>query len=797
MFAIRRVSLVLMLAAVVSRISAGQQKRREPLPLDVAVSLANHNSRSSFDLSPDGAWLGQTYARGERVASDGPCFSPTGFPLAEGDLRMQVILTNTSTGEVIRLGGGSGESWAPVWSPDGKRVAFYTDDDGQVGVWIWEMATGKAKRFRGVVARPFFGFEVVRWTADSRRLLCKVLPAGMSVAEANALIPRTEEGRRFASVGPDQPSVFVLKSEARKASDRKADPPTPNVQASTFANRSLADLAILDLASGKVIRIAERVKPLWYAFSPDEKYIAYSDLQGFVPNTQQAVYALKLYEVASRQTKVLKEGVYLVYGIEVNWSPDGRHLAYISSGQLAKGEVNVVSIPDGARKNLGSDTIPSFDPGDGESPPLWDRAGGAVFGVGRDGKLWRIDVATGAGTLVGEVPGSTIQSIVTRPEFPTIWLTDGGQAVWVTTRETAGDRAGIFRIELSSGKRQAALLEPKSLSGVFNLDASDATGTIVYVAQDQQHLPDAWKLDSKTLRTDQVSHLNAGLEAFELGNARLIEYRGMNGQRLKSALLLPPGYQTGHRLPLVAWVYGGSIGSNYVNSFGSWGDIPMFNMHILATRGYGVLFPDTPLGPGTAMKDLYETVMPAVNAAIEQGYADPDRLAVTGQSYGSYSSLALIAQTKRFKAAIITAAAIHPDLFAAYLEMSSDGSAGSIGYYEQGQGNMGGNIWERRDRYLDNSPIFSFDQIETPVLIGQGEKDGRLIASDAIFVGLRRLGKEVEYRIYEGEGHVLTRKANVLDFWKRRLDFLDRQLKLAHDANGLVVPAPDRPVPEP
>ena len=63
------------------------------------------------------------------------------------------------------------------------------------------------------------------------------------------------------------------------------------------------------------------------------------------------------------------------------------------------------------------------------------------------------------------------------------------------------------------------------------------------------------------------------------------------------------------------------------------------------------------------------TVMPGVNAAIDQGYADPDRLAVMGQSYGSYCVLALITQTARFKAAIITAAVLHPDLFADYLKL--------------------------------------------------------------------------------------------------------------------------------
>lgn len=100
---------------------------------------------------------------------------------------------------------------------------------------------------------------------------------------------------------------------------------------------------------------------------------------------------------------------------------------------------------------------------------------------------------------------------------------------------------------------------------------------------------------------------------------------------------------------------------------------------------------------------------------------------------------------------------------------------------------MGGTIWEQRDRYFSNSPLFLFDRIETPLLIGQGEKDGDLVPSDAIFAALQRLGKAVEYRLYQGEGHVITQSANVLDFWKRRLDFLAEQLDLVLDDKGGIV----------
>jgi dipeptidyl aminopeptidase/acylaminoacyl peptidase len=122
---------------------------------------------------------------------------------------------------------------------------------------------------------------------------------------------------------------------------------------------------------------------------------------------------------------------------------------------------------------------------------------------------------------------------------------------------------------------------------------------------------------------------------------------------------------------------------------------------------------------------------------------------------------------------------LNPDLFTDYLN--------TTGYYEHGQGNMGGTIWEQRDRFFENSPLFPFDRIATPLLIGQGDRDGNLITSNAIFTALERLGKPVEFRLYQSERHVLSQKANVRDFWERRLDFLPRHLDVALDSRGGIV----------
>jgi len=776
-------------------------KLREPLPVEAAADTRGHNGRSPIAISPDGQWLAHTVETTDTIPRATHQYAATGFPFAEGDSRMEATITNLKTGESIRLGGPKSSSWAGVWSPDGSQIAFYSDEGGEPGVWIWSFATRKAERFPGVMARPFFGYELLRWSADGKHLLGKLVPSGVTLAEITAMGTSLEDKRKFDKVGPGQASVIVKTSEPAADQDKKKEEP----KTIGDVKWGISDLAVLDLDKKTARRLIEKENVRFYQFSPDQKSVAATVLKGWQANSQQPTYDLVVIDLATGAKRSIASEITLGYGIEWNWSPDSKTIAYIPSGIAGAGKDKgpIVVVPagtaaSGAPRTLKEPGVPSFDPGEGEYAPVMDEKSKAFYAVG-DGELWRVDAETGKGTAVGKIPGWKIRTLVQPFGRPTL-LTPDGKTVWVLARLAPpspvdgmfaayadGGKAGVFAIDLDTGASRPLLQEAKSYSAIFNVDGSTKTGDIVFAATDQQHLDDLWALDTKTGKARQITHLNPEMEKYELGEARLLEWRSMTGQPMKGALLLPPGYKPGRRLPLVVFVYGGDYGSRYLNRFGFW-SLANLNCHLLATRGFAVLAPDTPIRDGMPMEDLMGTVMPGVNAAIDQGFADPDRLAVMGQSYGSYCVLALITQTNRFKAAIVTAAVLHPDLFADYLANQGAG----IGYYEKGQGNMHGSIWEQRDRYFHNSPLFLFDRIETPLLIGQGQNDGTLVASDAILAALERLGKKAEYRLYEGEGHVLTQRANVLDFWKSRFEFLGKNLNLEYDAKGAIVFDKDR-----
>ena len=261
---------------------------------------------------------------------------------------------------------------------------------------------------------------------------------------------------------------------------------------------------------------------------------------------------------------------------------------------------------------------------------------------------------------------------------------------------------------------------------------------------------------------------------YTMGSSRLIEWATLDGQQLHGALLLPPSYTPGQQYPLIVKVYGGALNSNTINQFGL-ADAYVDNLQLLASRGYAVLYPDSPARPETPIQDFAKTVLPAVDKVIALGIADPERLGVMGHSYGGYSVLGLIVQTTRFKAAVVSAGP--GSMISLYGEMNRNGSSYGIPIAEA----LGGTPWKFRDRYIENSPLFYLDKVQTPLLLVHSTQDTEVsqFLTDEVFVGLRSLGKDVVYAVYEGESHWQGTwgYANQVDYANRVIEWFDTHLK--------------------
>ena len=757
-----------------------------PLSIDDALGAVAINGRMPVLVSPDGEWVAYTVYDARRRRSPGDerfkYFTPTGaFSEAVG---CEVRLTNTRTGETITLGDAATTTSNPVWSPNGKWLAYYSDKGGTSHLWLWDRVTRTGRPITAVIPRPFFGFAGVRWSEDSKRVVLKALPVGVTVAAAAerfVAAPKAGVAREPGS------TVVVYRSPAGTAvaqtgSPAPVDPEAADVQAdSLLLYRYSADIAVVDVPSGAVRRVARSVPAVGYWISPDGDHVVYSALNGFIKNTQQGVYSIFATDVGGGAAipRVLVRRWLAEYGISLSFSPDGGTLAYTTFGQLVRpGEAYVVPIQGGEPKVVTRGVHPIV--GDPYRAPLWSADGRALVLLA-GGAIWRASITDGSMREIGRVPQRTITEIVARGNNVGRPFTDHDRSVLVTTRDSATKRVGMARIDLATGaaaqlfERDQYFSEP-----LWSVDVTGDGSSIVYVAEDARHPQDVWVVGRAAANPRRLTSLNPHIDSTSLGASRLIRWVTSRGDTLRGALLLPASYAPGTRYPLVVKLYAGSMLSNSVNRFGGSGS-GVENFQLLSSRGYAVLLPDVPQRLGSPMKDIADAVLPALDSVVAMGIADPNAIGVTGHSYGGYSTLALITQSTRFKAAVSSAGPAN--LVAMYGQMSADGGAFGIGWSETGQGLMGGTPWQYRDRFIENSPIMYLDRVTTPLLIVQGGIDQTVPPwqSDAVFVGLRRLGKEVEYARYDGEDHWegTWSSANATDYWKRVIGWFDEHLKPA------------------
>jgi dipeptidyl aminopeptidase/acylaminoacyl peptidase len=165
-----------------------------------------------------------------------------------------------------------------------------------------------------------------------------------------------------------------------------------------------------------------------------------------------------------------------------------------------------------------------------------------------------------------------------------------------------------------------------------------------------------------------------------------------------------------------------------------------------------------------------------VQAVVEAGLVDPQRLGIIGHSYGGYTVNCAITGLDCFAAAVSDTGSVN--LTSEYGRVTEEGLS-FCGYFEDGQGKMGAPPWAAVEKYIQNSPLFQLDRVTTPVLIIHGDRDWNLSQACELFSGLRRLGKLAELAIYEGEGHWqgTWSRANIVDRWQRVLAWFDRYLR--------------------
>jgi dipeptidyl aminopeptidase/acylaminoacyl peptidase len=254
-----------------------------------------------------------------------------------------------------------------------------------------------------------------------------------------------------------------------------------------------------------------------------------------------------------------------------------------------------------------------------------------------------------------------------------------------------------------------------------------------------------WLADHDKAR--HLAALNPGLSP--LHTARRISWT-RRGERFDAGMLVPHGPAPKTGWPLVINVYGGSRISMLVDDYDP--DNGILHASLLTSRGWAVMFPDLPISDHDPMRQFAPLLRSALDH-LPHNLVDPSRIAIVGNSYGSYTALSLlVTMPDTFSAAAISAPLANP--LASYAALRSDGAA-LDGFWEGAQGRMGDPPWVNPQTWVDNSPFLHLDNIDSPLLIAVGTHGlpGELAQAEQLFAGLRRLNRTTELRQYNGEGH--------------------------------------------
>jgi dipeptidyl aminopeptidase/acylaminoacyl peptidase len=411
------------------------------------------------------------------------------------------------------------------------------------------------------------------------------------------------------------------------------------------------------------------------------------------------------------------------------------------------------------------------------------------------------------------------------------WTADG-KSLWVTSN-LGQDTMGLVKVDLESGQQTVTVSEPETdvwrpllnpltreIEAVaFRRERVRWSGLNAKIAADLKYLQQSVRGDFLIVNADRdwetwvvscsgdvrptdyylydrrakkLKHLfNAWpeLAKYTVAPMKPVMIKSRDGLELTSYLTLPVGVKP-KNLPLVLLVHGGPFIRD------AWG----YNAEVqwLANRGYAVLQVNYRGSTGFGKKfenaghrqsgaKMHDDLLDAVRWAIQEGIADPKRVAIYGSSYGGYAAL--------------VGASFTPDVFACAISLC--GVSNLVSFlksvppaYEQFKKQY--TVWygdvEKEEEFLKSrSPLFKADRIRIPLFIAQGANDPlvKRAESEQIVEAVRKMGKEVEYLLFPDEGHGLGRPDNRLKFYAAMEAFLAKHL-----GGGRVEPASRQVIPE-
>ena len=356
------------------------------------------------------------------------------------------------------------------------------------------------------------------------------------------------------------------------------------------------------------------------------------------------------------------------------------------------------------------------------------------------------------------------------PEKPAIPAA-GPLVLQVTDEKTRA--TGAYRVDLSAPTADPAriVMLDKQLGGILKARNADV---YVHTQQRFDEFPDLWMSGPDFAAARKVSAANPQQAEYNWGKAELIEYTNADGKRLPAVLIKPEDFDPSKKYPLMVYIYETqALGLHryYAPSPGT-----SINFTRYASNGYVLLSPDIVYETGYPGASAMKCVIPAVHKVLDMGFIDPERVGIQGHSWGGYQISYLITQTDIFAA--VQAGASVTNMTSAYGGIRWGTGMSRAFQYEKTQSRIGEPLWNRTLQYLENSPLFWAERVDTPYLSIHNDEDDAVPWYQGIefFSALRRLGKEAYMFNYNGEKHGLRERENQKHWTVHQDEFFDHFL---------------------
>ena len=294
--------------------------------------------------------------------------------------------------------------------------------------------------------------------------------------------------------------------------------------------------------------------------------------------------------------------------------------------------------------------------------------------------------------------------------------------------------------------------------------------------------PDLIYSDLNTQNIKVLTNLKPQQDKYIWSTSELISWVAYNGDTLKGMVFKPENFDPNKKYPMIVYFY--EKYSDRINLYYSpKPSRSTINFTYFASNGYIVFVPDINYTTGHPGKDAYNAIVSGTEHMIKNKWINKDKIGIQGQSWGGYQVAYLVTKTNMYACA--EAGAPVSNMTSAYGGIRWESGMSRMFQYEKTQSRIGGTLWDSRDLYIENSPVFFADKVETPLMIMHNDNDGAVPWYQGIeyFVALRRLNKPVWLINYNGDSHNLMKKPNMIDLSIRLSQFFDHYLKDA--------PAPD------